>query len=84
MTTYLRGRQELAAQAADEADALRFTIRHPEQRGAWDRACGLIHRDPQLAATTLLALAAMVPADADTAELLARIDELHAPAPRRG
>lgn len=74
-----RGREEIACLAAAEADALRLFVLHPDQPGAWASACGLLHRDPQVAAATLLALAAMVPHDADTAELLARIDALHAP-----
>lgn len=74
-----RSREVLARLAVAEADALRLTVLHPEQRGAWDQASRLIHADPQLAATTLLALAAMVPDDVDAAALMARVDQLHAP-----
>lgn len=65
----------LARLALAEADRLRLLVTDVDQRRGWAAACELLHRDRELAAATVVALAAMVPDHVPLADLVARIDD---------
>lgn len=65
-----RHRQVLVRLALAEADRLRLLVTDTEEHRAWTAACELLHRDRELAAATVVALAAMVTTREPSAETL--------------